>query len=80
LPKCGETVFGKSFQKNAGGKGANQCIAASRLGAKVTLIAKVLYNFSSTATFIEVSTVVFFNTSFLKKIYQNSILFFSVGR
>lgn len=41
LPRPGETIQGKSFYESAGGKGANQAIAASRLGAKVTLIAKI---------------------------------------
>jgi len=41
LPKPGETIFGTSFSINAGGKGANQCVAASRAGAKVTMVAKL---------------------------------------
>lgn len=38
IPKVGETVLGESFQTTPGGKGANQAVAASRLGADVTLI------------------------------------------
>ena len=41
LPKAGETVTGGQFIMAAGGKGANQAVAAARLGAEVTLIAKV---------------------------------------
>lgn len=41
LPKPGETILGGTFLMNAGGKGANQAVAASRLGGNVTLIAKV---------------------------------------
>jgi len=41
LPKPGETVIGKEFYIAAGGKGANQAVAAARLGADVTFIAKV---------------------------------------
>lgn len=41
LPKCGETIHGTSFQRDFGGKGANQCIAAARLGAKTALVACV---------------------------------------
>lgn len=41
LPRPGETVQGHSFFEWAGGKGANQAVAASRLGAKVAFIAKV---------------------------------------
>lgn len=38
VPKMGETVLGQSFHTIPGGKGANQAVAASRLGAKVTMI------------------------------------------
>lgn len=40
LPKPGETVLGGEFQMVPGGKGANQAVAASRLGAEVNFIAK----------------------------------------
>ena len=32
LPVCGETVLGQKFIMTAGGKGANQAVAAARLG------------------------------------------------
>ena len=41
LPKPGETVPGDDFQTIPGGKGANQAVAAARLGARVTLIGRV---------------------------------------
>jgi ribokinase len=41
LPGPGETIMGGSFLMNPGGKGANQAVAASRLGGKVTLVCKV---------------------------------------
>ncbi len=41
LPVPGETIMGGQFFMNAGGKGANQAVAAARLGGAVTLIAKV---------------------------------------
>jgi ribokinase len=41
LPKKGETVIGHTFHEGPGGKGSNQAIAASRLGALVTFIARV---------------------------------------
>ncbi len=41
LPAPGETVLGGTFFMNAGGKGANQAVAAARLGGKVTFVAKV---------------------------------------
>ncbi len=40
LPLPGETVIGGTFLMNPGGKGANQAVAAARLGGKVTLISK----------------------------------------
>ncbi|MGA2030877.1 MAG: ribokinase [Thermoguttaceae bacterium] len=41
IPAPGETVTGGEFVMAAGGKGANQAVAAARLGAEVTLVAKV---------------------------------------
>lgn len=41
FPKIGETLLGNDFIMAPGGKGANQAIAASRLGAKCYLISKV---------------------------------------
>ena len=41
IPGPGETVTGGTFFMVAGGKGANQAVAAARLGAHVTLVAKV---------------------------------------
>ena len=41
LPLPGETIIGGNFFMNAGGKGANQAVAAARLGGKVSFIAKV---------------------------------------
>ena len=41
IPKIGETILSKSSEKIAGGKGANQAIAAKRCGANVSMIAKI---------------------------------------
>jgi ribokinase len=40
LPGPGETVLGGAFFMNAGGKGANQAVAAARLGGQVTFVAR----------------------------------------
>jgi ribokinase len=41
IPIAGETVAGLRFQTFPGGKGANQAVAAARLGGSVSLIGKV---------------------------------------
>jgi len=41
IPKAGETILGGEFVSAAGGKGANQAVAAARAGGTVTFIARV---------------------------------------
>jgi ribokinase len=41
IPKPGETVIGGEFSIAAGGKGANQAVAAARAGGHVTFVARV---------------------------------------
>lgn len=41
MPQVGETILAKAFKKVSGGKGANQAVAASRLGANVSMIGKI---------------------------------------
>jgi len=41
LPRPGETVFGSHFFQGFGGKGANQAVAAARLGGRVAFVGKV---------------------------------------
>lgn len=41
IPELGETLLGESFMKNTGGKGANQAVACSLLGADTYMIGNV---------------------------------------
>lgn len=41
IPAPGETILGGRFLMNPGGKGANQAVAAARLGGDVAFVAKV---------------------------------------
>lgn len=41
LPRPGETVIGGGFEMQPGGKGANQAVAAARLGARSILVSRV---------------------------------------
>jgi ribokinase len=41
IPRLGETVLGGKFVNAQGGKGANQAVAAARLGAEVTFVTRL---------------------------------------
>src|SRR5512145_3143056 len=41
FPGAGETILGGEFATFPGGKGANQAVAATRMGAKVSMIGRV---------------------------------------
>ena len=41
FPGPGETIFGDSFSRKFGGKGANQAMCAAKLGADVTMLTMV---------------------------------------
>lgn len=41
LPQKGETIIGGLFQTHPGGKGANQAVAAARMGGKISMVGSV---------------------------------------
>jgi len=41
IPKPGETIIGSDFHTIPGGKGANQAVAAAKLGAEVSMVGRV---------------------------------------
>lgn len=41
IPAIGQTLIGTGFETTPGGKGANQAVAAARLGYSVAMVAKV---------------------------------------
>jgi len=41
IPQPGETIIGSEFRNVPGGKGANQAVAAARLGAQVSIVGRV---------------------------------------
>ena len=41
IPSIGQTLIGTAFETTPGGKGANQAVAAARLGYPVSMVAKV---------------------------------------
>jgi ribokinase len=41
IPRPGETILGGEFHTAAGGKGANQAVAAARAGGRVTFVARI---------------------------------------
>ncbi|MCK4724657.1 MAG: ribokinase, partial [Anaerolineales bacterium] len=40
-PKVGETILGSEFRTYPGGKGANQAVAAAKLGCPVKMVGRV---------------------------------------
>ena len=52
LPNAGETIIGSKFVKGFGGKGANPCVVAARLGAKTAMVSKVCHTTNSLGNLI----------------------------
>lgn len=92
VPKTGETVEGKNFSTNFGGKGANQAVTAAKLGAEVHMIGAVgedefgqalidnLKNYDINTDHVKVKTGEPSGASFIR-IYQgdNSIIYVPGG-
>lgn len=66
LPEPGETLFGSSMHQGMGGKGANQAVAAARLGADVTFVARIGSDFFGTQA-MEAYNAEGINTSFIQQ-------------
>jgi ribokinase len=69
-PKTGETLVGNTFGMFLGGKGANQAIAASRAGSKVTMVGR-LGNDSFGKQFLEKFSREGINTDFVTQDDEN---------
>jgi len=69
-PKTGETLVGNTFGMFLGGKGANQAIAASRAGSKVTMVGR-LGNDSFGKQFLEKFSKEGINTDFVAQDDEN---------
>jgi ribokinase len=71
MPKPGETLHSTSFETGFGGKGANQCIAAARLGCKTAMIGKI-GNDSNGVEYIKHFEAEGVNTKFLEAVGKHS--------
>ncbi len=43
FPRAGETITGTKFAIGCGGKGANACVMAAKLGANTSMISRVMF-------------------------------------
>ncbi|HEX7434883.1 MAG TPA: ribokinase [Anaerolineaceae bacterium] len=66
IPRTGETVLGGDFQTIPGGKGANQAVAAARMGGYVTMVGRVGSDAFS-ALLMENLATAGIDTTFVKK-------------
>ena len=69
-PKTGETLVGNTFGMFLGGKGANQAIAASRAGSKVTMVGRLGNDFFG-KQFLEKFSKEKINTDFVTQDDEN---------
>ena len=69
-PKTGETLVGNTFGMFLGGKGANQAIAASRAGSKVTMVGRLGNDFFG-KQFLEKFSREGINTDFVTQDEEN---------
>ena len=69
-PKTGETLVGNAFGMFLGGKGANQAIAASRAGSKVTMVGRLGNDFFG-KQFLEKFSKEGINTDFVTQDDEN---------
>ncbi|MBT3607954.1 MAG: ribokinase [Candidatus Marinimicrobia bacterium] len=69
-PKTGETLVGNTFGMFLGGKGANQAIAASRAGSKVTMVGRLGNDFFG-KQFLEKFSKEGINTDFVTQDDEN---------
>lgn len=68
LPKPGETIHGTKFNQGFGGKGANQCVAAAKLGASCALVAKLGYDSFGQSYLNELSKYTNINTTHVGRV------------
>jgi ribokinase len=64
IPSPGETIIGSGFHTAPGGKGANQAVAAARLGAQVSMVGRVGKD-EFAATLLENLSLAKVNTKFV---------------
>lgn len=71
IPDKGETIFANQYKILPGGKGANQAVAAARLGAQVTFLGKIgtdIFNDIALQNFKSANI----NTTYIQKVEGNT--------
>lgn len=71
FPTPGETIYGLNYVKGLGGKGANQCVAASKLGGRCAMVGKVGKD-GDGELYYQAFEKLGVNTKFLQKISDSS--------